>query len=58
MSPISTGRPYEMYNPMVAIEVAAAYATDEPRLGSARMKERVAASHTAGIGERNRASTL
>ena len=35
-----------MYNPMVAIEVAAANATELPRLGKPRMKLRVHASHT------------
>jgi hypothetical protein len=43
---------------MVAIDVAAAKATEDPRLGKARMKERIAASHTVRMGERNLASTL
>jgi hypothetical protein len=38
--------PYEMYNPIVAIEVAAANATELPKLGRPRMKLRVHASHT------------
>lgn len=36
-----------MYNPIVAIEVAAANATELPKLGRPRMKLRVHASHTA-----------
>ena len=36
-----------MYNPMVAIEVAAANATELPRLGKPKMKLRVHASHTS-----------
>jgi hypothetical protein len=43
---------------MVAIDVAAAKATLEPREGRERMKLRVAASQTARMGERKRASTL
>jgi len=35
-----------MYNPIVAIEVAAANATELPKLGRPRMKLRVHASHT------------
>ena len=46
-----------MYKPMVAMDVAAANATLLPRLGSARMKERVAASQIVRIGEWNRLST-
>ena len=42
----------------IAIEVAAAKATEEPRDGSERMKDSVAASQMARMGERNRASTL
>ena len=38
--------PYEMYRPMVAILVAAANATELPRLGRPRMKLSVHASHT------------
>ena len=40
------------------MEVAAAKATDEPREGRARQKERVAASQTVRMGERNLSSTL
>ena len=47
-----------MYSPIVAIDVAAAKATEEPSDGSERMKESVAASQTARTGERNRLSTL
>ena len=43
---------------MVAIEVAAVKATVEPREGTARRKDRVAASQTVRMGERNRLSTL
>lgn len=46
-----------MYRPMVAMEVAAAKATDEPREGRARRKARKAASQTVRMGERKRAST-
>ena len=42
---------------MVAMEVAAAKATEEPREGMARRKERNAASQTVRIGERKWAST-
>lgn len=38
--------PYEMYNPMVAMEVAAAKATELPKLGRPRIKLRVHASQT------------
>lgn len=38
--------PYEMYRPMVAILVTAENATELPRLGRARMKLSVHASHT------------
>jgi len=41
------GAPYEMYNPIVAIEVAAANATELPKLGRPKMKLRVHASHTS-----------
>lgn len=58
MRPIRIGSPYEMYKPIVAIEVAAAKATLDPRDGRARMKDKVAASHTVRIGDRNRSSTL
>jgi hypothetical protein len=47
-----------MYSPIVAIEVAAAKATLEPREGRERQKERVAASQTVRMGERKRSSTL
>jgi len=43
---------------MVAIDVAALKATEDPREGSARQKERKAASQTVRIGERNLLSTL
>jgi len=42
---------------MVAMEVAAAKATLEPREGMARRKARKAASQTVRIGERKREST-
>ena len=42
---------------MVAMEVAAEKATEEPSEGRARMKERVAASQMARIGDLKRAST-
>ena len=42
---------------MVAMEVAAAKATLEPREGSARMKARVAASQIVRTGEWKRLST-
>jgi len=38
--------PYDIYNPMVAIDVAAAKATELPRLGRPSMKLRVHASQT------------
>lgn len=34
--PMRMGRPYDMYRPMVAIDVAAENATDDPRDGRAR----------------------
>jgi hypothetical protein len=46
-----------MYRPIVAIEVAAAKATLEPREGMARRKARKAASQTVRMGERKRVST-
>ena len=52
------GSPYEMYRPMVAIEVAAEKATVEPRDGSARRNESVAASQMVRMGDLKRASTL
>lgn len=42
----------------MAMEVAAAKATEEPREGRARQKERKAASQTVRMGERNLLSTL
>ena len=42
----------------MAMEVAAAKATVEPREGKARQKDRKAASQTVRIGERKRSSTL
>lgn len=47
-----------MYSPIVAMEVAAAKATEEPREGRARQKLRKAASQTVRMGERKRSSTL
>ena len=47
-----------MYSPIVAMEVAAVKATEEPRDGVARQKARKAASQMARIGERNLSSTL
>jgi hypothetical protein len=52
------GIPYEIYRPIVAIEVAAAKATDDPREGRAKQKDRNAASQTVLMGERNLSSTL
>lgn len=46
-----------MYKPMVAMEVAALKATEEPSDGSPRMKARVAASHTVRTGLLKRLST-
>jgi hypothetical protein len=43
---------------MVAMDVAAANATEDPREGSARQKERKAASQTVRIGDLNLSSTL
>ena len=43
---------------MVAMEVAALNATEDPRDGRARQKDRKAASQTVRMGERNRWSTL
>ena len=42
----------------MAIEVAAAKATEEPREGRARQNARKAASQTVRMGERNLSSTL
>lgn len=42
---------------MVAMEVAAAKATEDPREGRARRKARKAASQTVRTGERKRVST-
>lgn len=50
--------PYEIYNPMVAIEVAAEKATLLPKLGKPRMNERVHASQTVRIGDCRFLSTL
>lgn len=47
-----------MYSPIVAMEVAAAKATVEPREGRERQKLRVAASQTVRTGDWKRASTL
>lgn len=47
-----------MYSPIVAMDVAAAKATEEPSEGRARQKERNEASQTVRIGERKRLSTL
>ena len=58
MNPIRIGIPYEMYKPIVAMDVAAAKATLLPREGRARQKERKAASQTVRMGERNLSSTL
>ena len=44
------GIPYEVYRPIVAIEVAAEKATVEPKLGRPRMNESVHASHTVHKG--------
>jgi hypothetical protein len=41
--------PYEMYRPIVAMEVAALKATLEPSEGRARQKERKAASQTGCV---------
>lgn len=49
---------YEMYNPMVAILVAAENATELPRLGNPNMKLRVQASQTVRTGDFRFASTL
>ena len=38
--------PYEIYNPIVAIDVAAENATELPKLGRPRQKLRKHASHT------------
>ncbi len=50
--------PYEMYKPIVAIDVAAAKATELPREGRDRRNARKAASQTVRTGERNLSSTL
>lgn len=52
------GIPYEMYRPMVAIDVAAPKATELPSEGRDRQKARKAASQTVRMGERNLSSTL
>jgi hypothetical protein len=58
MSPMRIGIPYEMYRPMVAMDVAAAKATEEPREGRPRQKAQKAASQMVRTGARKRASTL
>lgn len=55
--PMRMGRPYDMYKPMVAMDVAAENATDDPRDGRARRKESVTASQMVRIGDWNWAST-
>lgn len=52
------GMPYDVYNPIVAILVAALKATEEPRDGRDRRKERLQASHTVRTGDFRRESTL
>lgn len=47
-----------MYNPMVAIEVAAAKATEDPREGRDKQNAKKIASQMVRIGERNLSSTL
>jgi len=44
MTPMAIGIVYEMYNPMVAMDVAALKATAEPRDGRPRMNASVAAN--------------
>ena len=55
--PIRMGRPYEIYRPIVAIEVAAEKATELPTDGMARRKANNAASQTVRMGEWNLSST-
>lgn len=57
-SPIKMGSPYEMYSPIVAIEVAAENATAEPREGMASKKARNAARQMVRIGAANFKLTL
>jgi hypothetical protein len=57
MTPIAMGIVYEMYNPIVAIDVAALNATAEPSEGRARMNASVAASAMVLHGLWKRAST-
>lgn len=47
-----------MYNPMVAIDVAAENATVDPSEGSARRNDNVAPSQMVRIGALKRTSTL
>lgn len=49
--PMRMGRPYDMYRPIVAMEVAAENATDDPRDGRARRNESVTASQMVRIGD-------
>lgn len=49
--------PYDIYRPMVAIDVAAVKATVDPSDGMARRNERNAASQMVRMGALNRAST-
>ena len=51
------GKPYDMYSPIVAMDVAAEKATLEPRLGIARRKDRKAPRQTVRIGEAKRMLT-
>lgn len=51
MRPMAMGIPYEMYRPLVAIEVVPLRATSEPREGRARRKEQVAPKATVRMGE-------
>ena len=50
MPPKAIGIAYDTYKPMVAIDVAAAKATLEPRDGKARINARTAASPSVLIG--------
>lgn len=51
------GTPYEMYSPMVAIDVAAEKATALPRLGRPRMKLSAQASQTTQAGGNEKVGT-
>lgn len=55
--PMRIGIPYEMYRPIVAIEVAAEKATADPNDGSARQNARKAASQIVRTGLLKRLST-